>query len=456
MKIKPKFACCLLAIVALAPGLFAQQATPAIASLPARTSPAWLKSGVIYQIFVRSFSEQGDLSGVTGRLDELHSLGVKILWLMPIHPDGQVNKKGSLGSPYAVRDYYAIDPALGTKDDLHRLVAEAHKRQMKVIIDMVANHTAWDSVMMAHPDFYKKDKEGHVTYPHDWTDVAALDYSNPKLRRYMTDMLIYWIKDFDLDGYRCDAASEIPTDFWEEARVELERVKPDIMMLAEASKPELLKSAFDIDYSWPLLSTLNGVIMSGEPASAVRATIDQQRKLFPIGALHMRMSDDHDELRATTRYGYPGAIAASALMLTVDGVPLIYNGMEVGDSTQSGDPALFEPQKIFWLASTWHSEYPRFYAKMDSLRIQHPALQQGELAWVHNSDEQHVVSYERRAGGEEFLIAVNLSNTPFRGTVEAATGNWKEVELPTSKPGQAALPALSLEAFGARIFQRQN
>jgi cyclomaltodextrinase / maltogenic alpha-amylase / neopullulanase len=451
MKIKPKFACCLLAIIGLAPSLFAQQASPT-----ARTSPAWLKSGVIYQVFVRSFSEQGDLNGVTSRLDGLHSLGVNILWLMPIHPDGQVKKKGSLGSPYAVRDYYAIDPALGTKDDLHRLVAEAHKRQMKVIIDIVANHTAWDSVMMAHPDFYKKDKEGHVTYPYDWTDVAALDYSNPKLRRYMTDMLIYWIKDFDLDGYRCDAAAEIPTDFWEEARVELERVKPDIMMLAEASKPELLKSAFDIDYSWPLLSTLNGVIMNGEPASAVRVTIDQQLKLFPVGALHMRMSDDHDELRATTRYGYPGAIAASALMLTLDGVPLIYNGMEVGDSTQSGAPALFEPQKIFWLASTWHPEYPKFYATMDSLRTQHPALQQGELAWVHNSDEQHVVSYERRAGGEEFLIAVNLSNTPFWGTVETATGNWKEVELPTSKPGQVALPALSLEAFGARIFQRQN
>jgi cyclomaltodextrinase / maltogenic alpha-amylase / neopullulanase len=455
MKWKLKFVCYVLAIVALVPGLVAQQASPAMASLPARNSPAWLKSGTIYQVFVRSFSAQGDLNGVTSRLDELHSLGVNILWLMPIHPYGQVKKKGSLGSPYAVRDYYAIDPPLGTKDDLRRLVAEVHKRQMKVIIDIVANHTSWDSVMMAHQDFYKKDKEGHVTYPYDWTDVAALDYANPKLRRYMTDMLIYWIKDFDLDGYRCDAAGEIPTDFWEAARVELERVKPDIMMLAEASKPELLKSAFDIDYSWPLLATMNDVIMSGQPATAVQSLVDQQQKLFPQGALHMRVSDDHDELRATTRYGYPGAIAASALMFTLDGVPLIYNGMEVGDSTQSRDPALFEPQKIFWGAATWHPEYPKFYAAMDSLRARHPALQQGELVWVHNSDEQHVVSYERRAGGEEFLIAVNLSNTPFRGTVEAAMGNWKEVELPIAKPGQAALPALSLEAFGARIFQRQ-
>jgi cyclomaltodextrinase / maltogenic alpha-amylase / neopullulanase len=333
MKLVLRSAYCLIAFVLLTPGILAQDAGSGIGSTPARTSPEWLKSGVIYQIFVRSFSAQGDLNGVTARLDELHALNVNILWLMPIHPDGQVKKKGSLGSPYAVKDYYAIDPALGTKDDLHRLVAEAHKRQMKVIIDMVANHTGWDSVMMAHPEFYKKDKDGHVTSPYDWTDVAALDYSNPKLRRYMTDMLLYWIKDFDLDGYRCDAAGEIPTDFWEQARVELERVKPDIMMLAEASKPELLKSAFDIDYSWPLLSTMNDVVMSGAPATAVETTVEAQRKIFPIGALHMRVSDDHDELRATTRYGYPGAIAASVLMFTLDGTPLIYNGMEVGDST---------------------------------------------------------------------------------------------------------------------------
>src|SRR5271170_3449734 len=458
MNLKRRAVPYLLALVTLAPGSlpFAQEATPPISSQSARTSPAWLTSGVIYQVFVRSFSPMGDLNGVTGRLDELHGLGVNILWLMPIHPDGQVKKKGSLGSPYAVRDYYAIEPALGTKDDLRRLVSEAHRRQMKVIIDIVANHTSWDSVMMAYPEFYKKDKEGHVTYPYDWTDVAALDYSNLKLRRYMTDMLIYWIKEFDLDGYRCDAAGEVPTDFWEQARVALDNAKPDIMMLAEANKPELLKSAFDIDYSWPLMHALNDVIMSGEPAVAIRANIELQQALFPRGALHMRISDDHDELRATTRYSYPGAIAASALMFTLDGAPLIYNGMEVGDSTQSAAPALFEPQKIFWDSATWHPEYPKFYTAIAALRRAHPALEQGELVWVYNSDEQHVVTYLRRSGTEEFLIAVNLSNTPFRGSVEADAGKWKEIEFPGSKPKPTAVPFVSLDAFGARIFQKQG
>jgi cyclomaltodextrinase / maltogenic alpha-amylase / neopullulanase len=458
MKPRLYFASGVLALIILAGGSypFGQESRPAIASQPARTSPEWLKSGVIYQIFVRAFSLSGDLNGVTARLDDLHTLNVNILWLMPIHPDGQVKKKGSLGSPYAVRDYYAIDPALGTKDDLRRLVQEAHRRQMKVIIDIVANHTAWDSVMMAHPDFYKKDAEGHIIYPHDWTDVAWLDYSNPKLRRYMLDMFVYWIKEFDLDGYRCDAASEIPTNFWEQARVELEKVKPDIILLAEASKPDLLSSAFDIDYSWPLMHTLNDVIMNGEPATAVRETIEQQAALFPKGALHMRISDDHDELRATTRYSYPGAIAASALMFTLDGAPLIYNGMEVGDATQSAAPALFEPQKIYWDAATWHPDYPKFYTAIAALRRAHPALEQGELVWVHNSDEQHVVTYLRRSGTEEFLIAVNLSNTPFRGTVGAAAGNWREVELPVSKPEPASVPFVALDAFGARIFEKQS
>jgi glycosidase len=445
------------AILALGIQPYAQQGDPTIASQAARSSPEWLKSGVIYQVFVRSFSPAGDLNGVTARLDDLHALSVNIVWLMPIHPDGQVRKKGSLGSPYSVRDYYAIDPALGTKDDLRRLIQEAHRRQMKVILDMVANHTAWDSVMMAYPEFYKKDKEGHITHPYDWADVAALDYSNPNLRRYMTDVLLYWVKEFDVDGYRCDAASEVPTDFWEQARKKLEQAKPDIMLLAEAQKPELLKSAFDIDYAWPLMNALNDVVMNGGTATEIRDTLEQQKPLYPKGALHMRVSDDHDELRATTRYGYPGAIAASVLMFTLDGAPLIYNGMEVGDSTQSRAPALFEPQKIFWGAGEWHPEILKFYATVAALRRQHPALQQGETVWLHNSDEQHVVTYLRRSGSEGFLIAVNLSNTPFRGTVEAEAGNWREIQLqlPNSRSGTITIPFVSLNSFGARIFQKQ-
>ncbi len=433
----------------------AQQAGTDLARQPARHSPAWLSSGVIYEIFPREFSAEGNLNGITNDLDELKHLGVTILWLMPIHPSGQLKKKGTLGSPYAVRDYYAIDPSYGTKEDLQRLVREAHNRQMKVIIDIVANHTSWDSVMMAHPDYYKHNKEGQIISPYDWNDVAALDYSNPKLRRYMTEMLVYWIKNFDLDGFRCDAAGEIPTDFWEQARTELEHAKPDIMMLAEASKPELLRSAFDIDYSWPLMSTLNTAFEQGEPAAAVRTTIEQQNAQFPKNALHMRISDDHDEFRAIERYGIQGTLAASALLFTLQGVPLLYNGMEVGDTTETRDPALFEPFKIFWAMARQRPQFVKFYPEIMSIRRQHPALQQGQLVWVHNSNEEHVITYLRRSGEEEFLVAVNLSNTPFRGVVEADAGPWKEIDIADSPSGQTAIPALTLDAFGFRIFQEE-
>ena len=433
--------------------------------LPAHTPPEWLSSAIIYEIFPRSFSAEGNLNGVTSKLDDLQHLGVNVLWLMPLNPVGQLQKKGTDGSPYAVRDYYAITPSYGTKDDLHRLIAEAHRRRMKVILDIVANHTSLDSVMMSHPDFYKHDAQGKVLSPYDWTDVAALDYSNPQLRRYMTDMLLYWVKDFNLDGFRCDAAGEMPTNFWENARQELDRVHPGILMLAEASKPELLRSAFDLDYSWPMMGALNNIMEHGAPASSLRAALEHEQVVFPRHAMHMRMFDDHDEQRALARYGAEGSLAAAALIFTLDGVPMIYNGMEVSDPTESGAPALFENLKIWWQAGQMRPEFPRFYNFLIDFRKHQPALLHGATVWLHNSEEAHVVSYLRVTADEEFLVVINLSNSPFRGTVEAS-GTWDKVSIPLAKrvhntdqpDGPAAgdsppaLPALSLDAFQVRLF----
>ncbi len=356
-------------------------------TLATHATPDWLSSAVIYEIFPRSFSPEGNLNGITRKLPQLQALGVNVLWLMPIHPVGQLKKKGSEGSPYAVRDYYAINPEYGTKEDLHHLIEEAHRLHMRVIIDIVANHTSFDSVMMAHPHFYKHDAQGNVLSPYDWTDVAALDYTNPQLRRYMTDMLLYWVKEFNLDGFRCDAAAEVPTDFWEGAQIELEHAHPGIFMLAEASKPELLRSAFDLDYSWPMMASLNNVFEHGEPASSLKATLEHEQSTFPAHAMHMRMFDDHDEQRSLARYGAPGSLAAAALIFTLDGVPMIYSGMEVGDPTESGSPALFEDLKVWWDAGQMRPEFPMFYRFMIPFRSQHPALLRGATVWLHNSDE---------------------------------------------------------------------
>src|SRR5215510_3975881 len=406
-----------------------------VAQQPARPVRDWVRDGVIYEIYPRAFSEKGDLNAITARLDDLKKLGVTILWLMPIHPIGQEKKKGTIGSPYAVRDYYAINPDYGTADDLKRLIREAHARGLKVIIDIVANHTSWDSVLMKHPEYYKRDAQGNITYPHDWYDIAALNYNNQQLRRYMTDMLKHWLREFDLDGFRCDVAGEVPTDFWENARRELEQIKPDIVMLAEAHKAELQVNAFDLDYSWPLHTALTNVLQGRGRVSDLRAEWEKEVKEWPKGALHMRFSDNHDERRAIARFGEQGALAASTFVFTLDGVPMIYNGMEVGDTTESGAPALFEKLPIFWSIAERRPEFPKFYKQMIAMRKASVALRRGTLEWLRNSDEARVVTFVRRAGNDKVLVAINLSSRPFSGSV----GN----------------ESLSLEAWGYRIIQKK-
>ena len=436
----------------------------------ARTTPAWVRDGILYEIFPRNFSARGNFDGITAELDRLKQLGVTILWLMPIHPVGGERAKGTLGSPYAVRDYYALNPDYGTPADFKRLVTEAHRRGLKLIIDIVANHTSWDSVLMAEPDFYTRDPQGRIVPPvADWADVADLNYDNPAVRAYMIDMLKFWLREYDLDGFRCDVAGMVPTDFWEAARTELECVKPDILMLAEWHEPELLFKAFDVDYSWPLHHAMSDVLMGMKPATEVRAAWEEERAKWPRGSLHMRFSDNHDERRAIARFGERAALAASALMFTLDGVPLIYNGMEAGDTTESGAPALFERLPVFWPIAERRPEFPRFYKQIIELRRQSPALRRGTLQWLRNSDETRVLTYLRRAGDEEMLVAINFSNLPFAGTIEAPTGTafadvtpHVALPLPPDAPAPAYtppartvnLPALSLDSWGYRIFRR--
>ena len=463
---------CLGLVLILAAGsnrIGGQEPRRDVSKQQARAPREWVRDGVIYEIYPRAFSQQGNFNGITSRLDDLKEVGVTILWLMPIHPIGQLKKKGAIGSPYAVRDYYGINPDYGSKEDLKRLVSESHKRGMKVIIDIVANHTSWDSVLMQHPEFYKRDAKGEITYPYDWYDIAALDYRSAQLRRYMTDMLKYWIREFDLDGFRCDVAGEVPTDFWENARAELDKIKPDIFMLAEAHKAELLVKAFELDYSWPLHSALTDVLQGRKSAGEIRTAWESEVKEWPRNSTHMRFSDNHDERRAIARFGERGALAASALVFTLDGVPLIYNGMEAGDTTESGAPALFEKLPIFWPFAERRPEFPRFYKQMTALRRGSSALRRGSLEWLRNSDETRVVSYLRRSPNEEMLVTINLSSRPFVGTVEAAgqtgfTDVTPDVGAPlppdvfnperTARNRTVGLPVVALDAWGYRIFRR--
>ena len=427
-----------------------------VSAATARPSPDWLRAGTLYEIFPRDFSTAGNLAGVTARLDELQKLGVTVLWIMPIHPIGEKFRKGDYGSPYSIKDYYAIDPNYGTPADFKALVAGAHQRGLKVIMDLVANHTSWDSVMMTNKDFYKQDAPGHVIPPvPEWTDVAGLNYASPALRDYMIAMLQYWIKEADVDGFRCDVAYMVPTDFWEQVRAELTKVKPDIILLAEASKPELLTKAFDLDYSWPLLATLNSVMLRSAPAADLRKSWEDSRRQFPKNSLHLRISDDHDEARAVARYGLNGALAASALMFTLDGVPLLYNGMEVGDATESGDPALFDKLNIFWHPKE-RPPLRNTYRDLIQLRKQYAALRTDGVNWLRNSDETRLVTFLRADDQDEILVLINLSNRPIIGKVDLkSAAGFSAVKISgMADSGDGPLPTFHLNGFEWRIYHR--
>jgi glycosidase len=190
---------------------------PATGGKPSlRQSADWVRNAVIYEVYLRSFSREGTFRGLEKRLPELKDLGVTVIWLMPIHPVGELKRKGHLGSPYAVRDYYAVNPEFGTLEDFRSLVRSVHNTGMHIIIDLVINHTAWDNPLITeHPDWYTHDEKREIVSPNkDWTDVADLDYSRQGLRDYMTGMMVYWVRDIGIDGYRCDVAELLPTDFW--------------------------------------------------------------------------------------------------------------------------------------------------------------------------------------------------------------------------------------------------
>jgi glycosidase len=412
---------------------------------------------VVYEIFPRNFSAAGDLNSITARLDELKDLGVDVLWLMPIHPVGEKMRKGTHGSPYAVKDYYAIDPALGTSADFKRLVELAHRRGLKVIMDIVAGHTAWDSVLMDRPQFYKKDDAGQIIPPNPgWTDVAALDYGNAELRRYMIDMLKHWVREYGVDGFRCDVAFSVPIEFWEQARAELEAIHPEVIMLADAnSSPNLLVKAFNMDYSGSLYWAQNRVLSGLSPATLLQQSWSSTRKQFAADDLHLRFSDNHETMRSVARYGVNGALAAQVLMLTIDGVPLFYNGMEVGDATESTDPALFEKMPVYWQPAS-RPPLRDIYRQLIKLRKSNPAFHNNSVAWLTNSAPAEVVTFMRSDDANEFAVCINYSSRPVSGTMELPeAAGFKAVNftgLPTAPTD--VLPEFRLEGYEWRIYQR--
>lgn len=394
--------------------------------------PEWAKNAVIYEVNLRQGTPERTFKGFEKQLPRLRDLGVDILWLMPIHPISEVNRKGELGSYYAVADYKAVNPEFGTMQDFKDLVNTAHELGMKVIIDEVCNHSGCDNPWVKdHPDYYARNAEGKMFGPFDWTDTYKLDYSNPAMRAAMMDALRFWVKEADIDGYRFDVAMEVPTDFWNQLRPELEKLKPgNIFMLAEASKPELTVSAFDADYNWPMKDVFNAIAhtqgvnrYAREKGHALKiatpATIDSllavQSRQYPQGAINMLMITNHDlnswEGTEFDRLG-PAVGAFAVLSYTLPGIPMLYTGQEVGFNHPF---EFFKRDEV--IPDYTENDFTVFYNILNTLRHNNPALESGAYAAPvvrYPTTDPNVYVFSRQKGDHRVLVAVNLSNSKAR------------------------------------------
>lgn len=389
------------------------------------SQPEWIKNAVIYEVNLRQGTPERNLRGMQLQLPRLKDLGVDILWLMPVHPISEKNRKGELGSYYAVKDYKDINPEFGNIDDFKEFVRTAHSLGMKVILDEVCNHSGTDNAWVEeHPDFYAKDKDGKFISPYDWTDVYKFDYSNPEMRKAMDDALLFWVREADIDGYRFDVAFEVPTDYWENIRAQINEVKP-VFFLAEASKPELTVKAFDSDYNWPMKDLFNAIAatqgvneyakkenqkLPKASAKDIITLVEKQKAQYPKGAINMNMITNHDlnswEGTEFDRLG-PATGAFAVLSYTLPGVPMIYTGQEVGFNHAF---EFFVQDSVVPDYSA--NEFTAFYEMLNSLKHNHKALDAGIGGGDFRSlgsDNENVIAFERAKLENKIVVIANLS-----------------------------------------------
>lgn len=383
----------------------------------------WVKNASIYEVNIRQYTPEGTFNAFAEHLPRLKELGVDILWLMPVTPISEKNRKGTLGSYYAVKNYREVNPEYGTMDDFKALVRKAHELGFKVMLDWVANHTGWDNPLIEeHPDWYTQ-KDGRIVSPvEDWSDVADLNYENREMRRYMIESLRFWIQEADVDGYRCDMAAMVPTDFWEEARIALDSVKP-VFMLAEAWEPGLTKHAFDACYGWDLHHLMNDIAQGKKNAGDLIPYFQRIDTLYPARTLVMNFIDNHDENSWSgsipERMG-PAASAFAVLTYTVPGLPLIYSGQEAGLDKRL---PFFEKDSIDWEKAP---DLALFYRRLNDLKQNNPALaagvHKGDFHILRHDNEQSVFAFERTSGDNCVKVILNLTgdSQTFRPAVPLA------------------------------------
>lgn len=407
----------LLAMVLVACGTRPQQ--------PA-AHPDWSYNSVVYEMNVRQYTPEGTLAAAARHLPRLRELGVDIVWLMPVYPIGVKERKGTLGSYYAISDYEAVNPEFGTLEDFDRFLAEAHRLGLRVILDWVANHTSPDARRIEErpADWYVRDSQGNTIVQYDWTDIAKLDYGNADMRAAMAAAMRFWL-DRGIDGFRCDMACEVPIDFWQQTLPALRKEYPGIYLLAEGEAPALHDGAFDASYAWELHHLLNDIAQGRKSAADLRAYVARDSAAMPREAFRLMFTSNHDENSwAGTEFERMGDAARVMALLTFtlpNGQPLVYTGQEMGFDHRF---EFFEKDPV----PAWeHNGFTDFYTALIRLRHENPALAAGERGGqaaypLGERTPDGLMLFSRTAGGNEVTVAANLSaeevafDLPFEGS----------------------------------------
>ena len=394
-----------------------------------------IKDGVIYEANIRQYSESGKFEDFTKDIYKLKDLGVKIIWLMPIHPISKTNRKGTLGSYYSISDYKAVNPEFGNKDDLDELIKEAHKHDMLVILDWVANHTGWDHKWIKYkPDYYTKNENGEITDPINpttgeswgWTDVADLNFDNMEMQNEMIEAMEYWVKEHEIDGYRLDAAHSCPASFWKKSIERLKKIK-NVLMLAESDGYHTggfeLIELFDMSYNWSGHHVLNRIYKKENNSEDLKLNINRNLNDYSSKHVLMNFTSNHDENTwagtVFDRYG-DGAKTFAALTYFLPGIPLIYNGQEYGLNKRL---EFFEKDFI----TKKQTDFYEFYSNLNSLKKENNLLDiDSEIKFeIIETNNKNLICYKRTKNNDSMYFVANLSeesqeiNTEFSETLKS-------------------------------------
>lgn len=413
--------------------------------------PSWSKDSTIYEVNVRQYTPEGTFNAFEAHLPRLKELGVEILWFMPIHPISNEGRIGTLGSYYAIQDYKAVNPEFGTMEDFKRLVQKAHSMGFKVMLDWVANHTGQDHIWTSKKEWYTLDEEGNITHPRgtDWLDVADLNYNNDNMRTAMLDAMKYWVTEADIDGYRADYAVGVPLDFWENARKELNKIKPVYMLAEDNTVYNLLSFAFNSNYGWELNQIMREIAIGNKNAKHVKSYISKMERLYPSGSYPMHWITNHDDNSwegTTSELFGESEHTMAALTFTLPGLPLIYSGQEAGLDKRL---AFFDKDEISWADLSDQ----KFYQNLIKLKKENKALWNGnaggKITLLDTSDEK-ILAYERKKGESKVIVVVNLSGEPVSGKVMLDS---KSVGEYNSFPSQTPVTLKNKQLFNLEPWQ---